>query len=286
MSVKQGSEGQRAGSRVRKGRPSVMDRLESVKIPQRLLSVLSELAAPLGLPEAVLASQLLQRVDLFLATKSPSPGMAEAFGIELLQGYARLRVPVAVPEPVPAPTVPAPAVIEPAVPRSTSPSPSAALLQRGKGKSGYEGVYPNGAKGFIVKVPKSKDDPTLVYLGAYDTAEEGAWARWHHFKQEGIPYGQVAEEIAEMRRIHPTLDDEQLLKLAIYNRELMPGVFGPLVDQEGWQLTCDYGTLGFDAPIVRVHTPLVDLPPLEPGAVPEPVKRRPGRPRKVDDTVA
>lgn len=276
MGTRQVHVGVSQGSTNKKGRRSATDKLQIVRAPDRLAAVLNELAEPLEVPAAVIISQLLHRIDLFLASKPDVGGLVEAFGIELVQGYARLNAPATVPEPVAVQVAPA----------SKATHPSSALLQRGKGKSGYEGVYPNGAKGFIVKVPKSKDDPTLVYLGAYDTAEEGAWARWHHFKQEGIPYGQVAEEIAEMRRIHPTLDDEQLLKLAIYNRELMPGVFGPLVDQDGWQLTCEYGTLGFDAPIVRVRTPLVDLPPLEPGAVPEPVKRRPGRPRKVDDTVA
>jgi len=284
MSVKQGFEAARAGSRGRKGRPSGMDRLESVKIPPRLLAVLNELAEPLDLPEAVLASQLLQRIDLFLAAKDTPPGGAEAFGIELVQGYARLRAPVQAAVPV-APVAPEPTREAPP-PAPRAPSPSAALLQRGKGKSGYEGVYPNGSKGFIVKVPKAKDDPVLTYLGAYANAEDAAWARWHYFKREGIPYGQVAEEVAEMRRIHPTLDDEQLLKLAIYNRELMPGTFGPLIDQDGWQLTCDYGTKGFDAPIVRFRTPLVDLPPLEPEAAFAPTKRKPGRPRKDEGTVA
>lgn len=272
MSERQAPNSAKVGSRGRKGRPSAFSMLENVRIPPRMEEVLGKLSEPLGLPSAVIASQLLQRIDLFLATKEAQPAIIEAFGIEVVHGYASLHKPTV-----------APVAAEPA-PRSSS--PSAALLQRGKGKSGYEGVYPNGSKGFIVKVPKAKDDPVLTYLGAYANAEDGAWARWHYFKREGIPYGQVAEEIAEMRRIHPTLDEEQLLKLAIYNRELMPGVFGPLIDQDGWQLTCDYGTRGFDAPIVKVRTPLVNLPPVEPEAVPEPAKRRPGRPRKDEATVA
>lgn len=68
-----------------------------------------------------------------------------------------------------------------------------------RAKSGYVGIYSNG-KGFRAEGKDPKNTHNLITLGTFPTAEGAAWARYRHYKQYGIMYGQLEEAVDERRK--------------------------------------------------------------------------------------
>ena len=80
-----------------------------------------------------------------------------------------------------------------------------------KTKSGFVGIYMNG-QGFRATGRASVTSSEHVYIGTYQTAEEAAWKRYLHYKEQGLPYGEletVIEKYREISRRNGTVDTEE-----------------------------------------------------------------------------
>lgn len=71
------------------------------------------------------------------------------------------------------------------------------LAANPKIKSGYVGVYANG-NGFRA-MGKKPGGIGEQYIGSFPTAEEAAWKRYCYYKEHGLPYGEMEDEIREWR---------------------------------------------------------------------------------------
>jgi hypothetical protein len=99
------------------------------------------------------------------------------------------------------------------------------LHQNAKTKSGFEGVYPNGAKGFSAR-GKNPSGPGQIYLGTFPTTEEAAWARYTHYKKHNLPYGDLEEAVNDFRENVPQmahLTDAQVEHYVIHEAATLPG---------------------------------------------------------------
>lgn len=89
-----------------------------------------------------------------------------------------------------------------------------AMLHRSeRTKSGFVGVYANGA-GFRATGRRS------AYLGTYTTAEEAAARRYLHYKQHGLPYGELEIAIDELRKQGEVGTDEALRDIVLETARL------------------------------------------------------------------
>ena len=89
-------------------------------------------------------------------------------------------------------------------------------------RSGYVGVYANGARGWRAQVPTlAADDahsgpfPRVSrFLGTRPTPLLAAQDRRAYFVEHKLPYGPLAETVEWLRSRHPKMSDEQLLQEA------------------------------------------------------------------------
>lgn len=94
------------------------------------------------------------------------------------------------------------------LPLSLADIDQAKLHRSTKTKSGFVGVYANGA-GFRATGRHAE------YLGTYKTAIEAAAMRFLHYKKNGLPYGELELEIDRLRRDGEHGSDEQLREIAL-----------------------------------------------------------------------
>lgn len=84
-----------------------------------------------------------------------------------------------------------------------------AVLHRStKTKSGFVGVYANGA-GF--RATGRRGQP----IGTYKSAELAAWARYKFYKANSLPYGELELDIDRLRRDGERGTDEELKEIAL-----------------------------------------------------------------------
>jgi len=70
------------------------------------------------------------------------------------------------------------------------------LHRSSKTKSGFVGVYANG-KGFRAM---ASVEGAQQYIGTFSSAEEAAWKRYLHYKEHGLPYGELEVEVERWRK--------------------------------------------------------------------------------------
>lgn len=194
----------------------------SVTVKESLWIILQEVARDMDVTPKWALENLLRRVEHLLVDER-----SDALGFEYAQARDKVmgeKGPVAPAQP----TTPTGGKINPAVLASIDDE----RLQRStKLKSGYAGVYPNGS-GYAAR------GPSATYIGTYRTAREAAQARFLYYQTRGMPYGDLAERVAEMLRDDVTLkaqgvtDPEWVKRVAIFEAAQFGSPFPGLTREE------------------------------------------------------
>lgn len=99
------------------------------------------------------------------------------------------------------------------IPLSLAAVDQAKLHRSDKTKSGFHGVYANGA-GFRATGRHAE------YLGTYKTAIEAATMRYLHYKKNSLPYGELEIDIDRARKSGEQGTDKQLKEIVLETARL------------------------------------------------------------------
>ena len=124
--------------------------------------------------------------------------------------------------------------------------------------SGFEGVYVHPTHGFIAQGRDPGTRKPGVHLGLFPTAVQAAWARYKHYRDNGLPYGKLEELMEQFAQdqtyrslnLHLPKNEHWLRRVCIWTLYQKGIVLSDLPDSERhWQDNNPISSSLFDADV-------------------------------------
>jgi len=165
-------------------------------VPPRIWSLVCRISERVGVAELQAMKMMLHRLDLLIQQTR-----GDVLGLEYREAFDAL-------------------LAQDAMPAEDGTVIDHSRLHRGDTKSGFVGVYANGY-GFRAMAKMPGQGAIQRSIGTFSTAERAAWARYLHYKNFGLAYGEVESRMDELRKKSPTFarnfDDARLRHFVIWS---------------------------------------------------------------------